>query len=120
MKATGDVTVLLYFKDQGVGADGMHSPSRHVAPVAWELQQQRVRIMRVAFLTNVISPYRAPLLEKLAETTGWDLRVFINAGNEFDRAWHDVTTDVAVQRVRTLTIRRKVRTLRPVACEQVV
>ncbi|MFT7534265.1 MAG: glycosyltransferase involved in cell wall biosynthesis [Hyphomicrobiaceae bacterium] len=76
--------------------------------------------MRVAFLTNVLSPYRVPLFEKLAETTGWDLRVFVNAGNEFDRSWHDVKTDVAVQPVRTLTIRRKVRTLQPVACEQVV
>ena len=41
--------------------------------------------MRVAFLTNIVSPYRAPVFRRLAETPGWSLRVFVNAQSEFDR-----------------------------------
>lgn len=76
--------------------------------------------MRVAFLTNVVSPYRAPLFEELAKTPGWDLRVFVNTTNEFDRDWQDVANELPVEHLRTLTVRRKVRTTEPVECEQVV
>lgn len=76
--------------------------------------------MRVAFLTNVVAPYRAPLFEELSRTPGWELRVFTNAGNEFDRHWQDVDPEFDVEQLRSLTIKRKVKTTKPAPCEQVV
>ncbi len=76
--------------------------------------------MRVAFLTNVVAPYRVPLLEELATTPGWELRVFVNSRNEFDRHWSGVAAGVDVANTRTLSFRRRVRTTQPVACEQLV
>jgi glycosyltransferase involved in cell wall biosynthesis len=43
--------------------------------------------MRVALLTNILTPYRMPALRALAQTPGWTLRVFVNAEREFDRTW---------------------------------
>ncbi|MEO0481458.1 MAG: glycosyltransferase family 4 protein [Planctomycetota bacterium] len=43
--------------------------------------------MKVAFLTNIISPYRSPVFQSLAKTEGWDLRVYVNSQTEFDRNW---------------------------------
>ncbi len=42
---------------------------------------------RVAICTNFISPYRRPVFRKLAEMTGWRLRVVTNIGMEHDRDW---------------------------------
>ena len=43
--------------------------------------------MRVALLTNILSPYRMPAFRALGQTPGWRLRVFVNARSEFDRDW---------------------------------
>ena len=43
--------------------------------------------MRVALLTNILSPYRMPTFRALAQTPGWSLRIFVNAESEFDRDW---------------------------------
>jgi glycosyltransferase involved in cell wall biosynthesis len=39
----------------------------------------------VALLTNILSPYRLPVYRDLAETPGWQLRVFVGA--ESNRDW---------------------------------
>jgi len=66
--------------------------------------------VKVAFLSNVIAPYRVPLFEELAATPGWQLCVFVNAGNEFDRSWSGVRTNVATKAVRSWSFRRTVAT----------
>lgn len=74
--------------------------------------------MRVAFLTNIVSPYRAPVFDELARTPGWEFRLFVNAENEFDRDWRNVRSAAPVTPIKTLSIRRTVRTERPVPCTQ--
>jgi glycosyltransferase involved in cell wall biosynthesis len=41
--------------------------------------------MRVALLTNILTPYRVPVYRELAATPGWELRVLLSAATEFDR-----------------------------------
>jgi len=43
------------------------------------------RPLRVALLTNILSPYRVPVYRDLSETRGWQLRVFVEA--ESERGW---------------------------------
>ena len=43
--------------------------------------------MRIALLTNILAPYRMPVLRSIAATRGWRLRIFTNAATEFDRSW---------------------------------
>ena len=69
--------------------------------------------MRVAFLTNIVSPYRRPVFEQLAATEGWKLRLFVNARNEFDRKWTVDTSRLDVVRSRSFGIPRPVLSLRP-------
>ena len=76
--------------------------------------------MRVAFLTNVVSPYRAPMFKALAATPDWELRVIVNARSEFDRRWDGACTGVDVVESRTLRFRRKHVSHEPVRVEQVV
>ncbi len=76
--------------------------------------------MRIAFLTNIVSPYRRGVFERLAATPGWDFRLFVNAEREFDRAW-DVNVDgLPITTSRTLTWRRRVVTHAPVRFEQAI
>jgi glycosyltransferase involved in cell wall biosynthesis len=62
--------------------------------------------MRVALCTNILTPYRLPVLRALAETPGWQLRVFVDAASEFDRSWRvdarglDVAGSGSLSRVR--------------------
>ncbi len=74
--------------------------------------------MRVAFLTNILSPYRVPLFEALADTPDWDLRVFVNAANEFDRRWGDLHHNLDIVRSRGLSFRRQFVTEHPVPMRQ--
>jgi glycosyltransferase involved in cell wall biosynthesis len=43
--------------------------------------------LRVAILTSEISPYRAPLFERLARTPGTRLKVFVGKERTYDRLW---------------------------------
>jgi len=62
--------------------------------------------MRVALLTNILSPYRMPAFRALASTPDWTLRVFVNADGEFDRHW---TVDSEGLEVERLPGRSRVR-----------
>jgi glycosyltransferase involved in cell wall biosynthesis len=74
--------------------------------------------MRIAFVTNIVSPYRVPVLSDLARTPGWSFRVFVNAEREFDRPWEVDTQDLEVVRSRTFSVRRRVRSRIPVTFDQ--
>ena len=76
--------------------------------------------MRVAFLTNIVSPYRLPVFERLAATPGWNLRVIVNAASEFDRSWTVDTRSLDVRVCRTWSIKRKVISDVPVRFEQTI
>lgn len=76
--------------------------------------------MRVAFLTNIVSPYRRPLLERLAATPGWDLRVFVDAEREFDRSWSVDTSGLSLSRTRSLSFKRRAQTPGAAGFEQVL
>jgi len=41
--------------------------------------------MRVALLTNILTPYRLPVYRDLAATPGWQLRVMLSAAG--DPSW---------------------------------
>ena len=75
---------------------------------------------RVVFLTNIVSPYRKPVFERLASIPGWDFRVIVNALNEFDRGWDVDLDELDVTESRTWSIRRKVVSRQPVRFEQVI
>ena len=74
--------------------------------------------MRVAFVTNIVSPYRAPVFRELANTPNWDLRVFVNADTEFDRAWQVDAAGLDVCQSKTVSVRRRVRSKVPVPFDQ--
>jgi glycosyltransferase involved in cell wall biosynthesis len=67
--------------------------------------------VRVALVTNIVSPYRAPVFRRLAETPGWRLRIFTSAATEFDRTWSVDTGGLDVARVRGASFVRRGRTL---------
>ena len=76
--------------------------------------------MNVAFLTNVISPYRAPVFRTLAATPGWRFRVLVNATTEFDRRWDGDCDGVEVIASRTWRFKRAHVSHEPVRTEQIV
>lgn len=76
--------------------------------------------LRVAFSTNIISPYRRPVLQNLAATPGWQLRVFVNQRTEFDRDWTGTCEGVDVVQPRTWSARRRRRSKGPVPVRQTV
>ena len=67
--------------------------------------------MRVALLTNIVPPYRVPVYRALANTPGWQLRVFTNARTEFDRSWHVDEAGLDVECVPSLSLVAGHRTL---------
>ncbi len=77
-------------------------------------------MLKVAFLTNFISPYRRPVFDRLAQTEGWDFRVFVNADGEFDRLWQSARSACPVTQSKGFAIKRKVISRRPVLFEQVI
>jgi glycosyltransferase involved in cell wall biosynthesis len=46
--------------------------------------------IRVAFATNVISPYRVPLFAALGGTPNWEFKLFSCSEMEFDRQWRPI------------------------------
>lgn len=70
--------------------------------------------MRVALLTNVLSPYRLPVFRELASTPDVSLRVFVCTRSELHwaeaqaRAYEDGCRQLAVERPRTLTVTRRI------------
>lgn len=67
--------------------------------------------MRVALLTNIVPPYRLPVFRSLAETPGWQLRVFANAETESDRSWEVDSGGLDIEVVRSISRVRAGRTL---------
>ena len=57
---------------------------------------------RIAFFTPLPTPYRQPLLERLAALPDLDVRVFFLAGTEADRSW---TVPVSGERMSFLPVR---------------
>jgi glycosyltransferase involved in cell wall biosynthesis len=76
--------------------------------------------VRVAFLTNIVSPYRKPVFERLARTPGWDFRVFVNAANERDRSWKVDLDGLNVVEPATISVPRRVRSCEPIPFAQVI
>jgi len=70
--------------------------------------------MRVALLTNVMSPYRLPVFRELANTPGWSLRVFVCTRSEIHwadahaRAYDHGCRELDVCHPRTLTLTRRI------------
>ena len=79
-----------------------------------------VQPTRVAFLTNIVSPYRRPVFQDLARTDGWSLRVLVNAKTEFDRDWSGACEGVEVVQPKSWSIKRTRVSKGAVACPQVV
>jgi glycosyltransferase involved in cell wall biosynthesis len=67
--------------------------------------------VRVALVTNILSPYRVPVFRRLASAPGLELRVFTSARSEFDRSWSVDAGGLDVVRVRGLSLVRGGRTL---------
>lgn len=68
--------------------------------------------MRVALLTNILTPYRLPVYADLAATPGWTLRVMLSAasepawGREFEGAFERGTRELDVETVAGLSFSR--------------
>ncbi len=73
---------------------------------------------RVALLTNFVSPYRVPVLRRIAESCG--LTVFVNGLSEFDRQWNTKADGLDVRLTKTWTRKRTLHHTEPVAFEEVV
>jgi glycosyltransferase involved in cell wall biosynthesis len=76
--------------------------------------------MRVALVTNIVPPYRVPVYEALAATTGWKLRIFVSSDSEFDRDWRVNAGSLDVVRVRSASLRRRVATRGRARFDQIV
>lgn len=76
--------------------------------------------MKTAFLSNIISPYRLPVFQKLSELLNHDFCVMINAQNEFDRNWDLSYQDLQVIQTPTWSIKRKVHSRDPIPFTQVI
>ncbi|MGE9290605.1 MAG: glycosyltransferase family 4 protein, partial [Puniceicoccales bacterium] len=75
---------------------------------------------KVAFLTNIISPYRKPVFERLHETPEWDFTVYADARREFDRQWDVASESLKVIYPKCLSWKRKVKSTEPVLFEQTI
>lgn len=63
--------------------------------------------MRIALLTNILTPYRIPVYHALARSPGLRWRFFTNAATEFDRSWRIDPGDLDVESVRSIAFRRR-------------
>ncbi|HEY5658226.1 MAG TPA: glycosyltransferase family 4 protein [Myxococcota bacterium] len=76
------------------------------------------RALRVALLTNLLSPYRLPVYRDLAATPGWQLRVLVGAESNRDwaRAYAGAhargSRELDVEVVRSWSVRQRVATHR--------
>jgi glycosyltransferase involved in cell wall biosynthesis len=72
--------------------------------------------MRVALLTNILTPYRLPVYRDLAGTPGWQLRVLLCAADDpswqrvFEGAYQEGRAALDVEIVAGASLRRRVRT----------
>ncbi|HKA13482.1 MAG TPA: hypothetical protein VKH41_00570, partial [Myxococcota bacterium] len=79
--------------------------------------------MRVALLTNILTPYRLPVYRDLAATAGWQLRVMLCAADDpswqraFAGAYEEGRASLDVQVVAGASLRRRVRTHRAQSSE---
>ncbi|MGB0414389.1 MAG: WecB/TagA/CpsF family glycosyltransferase [Coraliomargarita sp.] len=84
-------------------AGGLHAhiiPSSTTRHVAYPKNNDNAK-QRVAFLTNIISPYRKPVFSSLAQMRDINLRIFVDAQTEFDRDWEMDTNDLPVEPTRS-------------------
>lgn len=63
--------------------------------------------MRAALLTNILTPYRVPVYQRLADTPEWDWRFFTNAATEPGRSWRIDPGSLEVELVRSVSFRRR-------------
>ncbi|MCH6258092.1 glycosyltransferase [Puniceicoccaceae bacterium K14] len=82
--------------------------------------ESNVKTKNVAFLTNIISPYRAPVFKELAATPGWNFKVFVDAENEFDREWKVDRNGFEWKKANTFSLKRIVRNFKPVRFDQTI
>jgi glycosyltransferase involved in cell wall biosynthesis len=75
---------------------------------------------RVAFVTNIVSPYRKPVFARLVQAPGWTFRVFISSTSEFDRSWQVNTEGLPVESISGYKWKRKVHSSEPVPFDQVI
>ena len=75
---------------------------------------------KVAFLTNIVSPYRKPVFERLSQTPNWDFTVYADAKREFDRQWEVDSNGLTIVHPKCLSWKRKVRSQKPVPFEQTI
>jgi len=66
--------------------------------------------MRVALITNFISPYRLPVFRRLAETPDWDFKVFVSDETEFDRTWNVDPRDLPWEKISGRSFKRHIAT----------
>lgn len=78
------------------------SPASTTRHVAYQ-KNPSTPAKRVAFLTNIVSPYRKPVFQALAETNDIDLRIFVDAANEFDRDWKVETDSLPIEQTRSFS-----------------
>ena len=99
---------------------GLHAtliPSSTTRHIAYQGNTQS-GTKRVAFLTNIVSPYRKPVFQALAETPGIDLRVFADAQSEFDRNWKVELSDLPLEQTHCYSWKQKEVTPGPIPFEQ--
>jgi glycosyltransferase involved in cell wall biosynthesis len=92
----------------------------HVAYSSTPDDSKKENLMRVAFLTNIISPYRKPVFQRLTETPGWDFKVFTDAEKEFDRDWENDNSGLTIKKTACLSWKRTVTSHHPVHFKQVI
>jgi len=71
---------------------------------------------KVAFLTNIVSPYRVPVFAKLNER--YSLKIFTDALTEFDRDWKVDTNNLSIEKTFSLSWKRTVRSRKPIPFTQ--
>jgi glycosyltransferase involved in cell wall biosynthesis len=80
--------------------------------------------MRVALLTNILTPYRLPVYRDLAATPGWQLRVMLCATDDpswqraYEGAYEAGRDALDLEIVAGASLRRRVRTHRDRASQQ--
>lgn len=104
------------------GAIGWLRPQAALKHVAYKTKSEAKSVNRrkVAFLTNIVSPYRAPVFKKLSNDPDIALRVIIDARTEFDREWQVDTKGLDVEKTFSLSWKRSIRYTRPIRFKQTV
>jgi glycosyltransferase involved in cell wall biosynthesis len=80
--------------------------------------------MRVALLTNILTPYRLPVYRDLAATPGWQLRILLCAAEEpgwqhvYEGAHEQGRAELDIEIAAGVSFRRRVRSHRAQASEQ--